>query len=39
MMAGLKGTDIVAVPIEEAVKKWKLVPRELYDSFVTTFNK
>jgi 6-phosphofructokinase 1 len=38
-MVGLQGTEIVAVPIEEAVKQWKLVPRELYDTLVTTFNK
>jgi 6-phosphofructokinase 1 len=38
-MAALQGTDIVAVPIADAVNKWKLVPRALYDEFLTTFNK
>ena len=38
-MVALQGTQIVAVPIEEAVKQWKLVPQSLYDEFVTTFNK
>ena len=37
--AALQGTEIVAVPIQEAVKQWKLVPQALYDEFVTTFNK
>src|SRR5690349_4328050 len=31
MMAALRGDDIVAVPIAEAVAELKLVPRELYD--------
>ena len=38
-MVALQGTEIVAVPIEEAVKQWKLVSRALYDEFTTTFNK
>jgi phosphofructokinase-like protein len=38
-MVAIQGTEILAVPIQEAVKQWKLVPRELYESFVTTFNK
>ncbi len=38
-MVALQGTEIVAVPIQEAVKQWKLVPQALYDEFVTTFNK
>ncbi len=38
-MVALQGTEIVAVPIEDAVKQWKLVSRALYDEFVTTFNK
>lgn len=38
-MVALQGTTIVAVPIEDAVKQWKLVPRSLYDEFTTTFNK
>ena len=38
-MVGLSGTDIKAVPIEDAVKQWKLVPKELYETFLTTFNK
>lgn len=31
MMAALKGDDIKVVSLDEAVKKTKLVPRELYD--------
>jgi phosphofructokinase-like protein len=38
-MVAQQGQNIVAVPIEDAVKQWKLVSRELYDEFVTTFNK
>lgn len=38
-MVAQQGTQIVGVPIEDAVKQWKLVSRELYDEFVTTFNK
>jgi len=38
-MVAQQGTEIVAVPIEDAVKQWKLVPRGLYDEFLTTFNK
>ncbi|MGO8672918.1 MAG: 6-phosphofructokinase [Capsulimonadaceae bacterium] len=38
-MVGLRGIDIVAVPIDEAVKQWKLVPLDLYETFLTTFNK
>ncbi|MBV9852345.1 MAG: 6-phosphofructokinase [Armatimonadetes bacterium] len=38
-MVAQQGTEIVGVPIEEAVKQWKLVPRALYDEFLTTFNK
>jgi phosphofructokinase-like protein len=38
-MVAQQGQNIVAVPIEEAVKQWKLVPRALYDEFLTTFNK
>jgi hypothetical protein len=38
-MVALQGTEVLAVPIEDAVKQWKLVPRELYEEFVTTFNK
>lgn len=38
-MVAQQGTNIVGVPIEEAVKQWKLVSRALYDEFVTTFNK
>ena len=38
-MVALRGTEIVAVPIQEAVKQWKLVPQALYDELYTTFNK
>ena len=38
-MVAQQGTQIVGVPIEDAVKQWKLVSGELYDEFVTTFNK
>ena len=38
-MVAQQGQNIVAVPIEEAVKQWKLVPQALYDEFLTTFNK
>ena len=38
-MVALQGTEIVAVPIQDAVKQWKLVSQALYDEFVTTFNK
>ena len=38
-MVALQGTDVVAVPIQDAVKQWKLVPQALYDEFFTTFNK
>ncbi|HZX44776.1 MAG TPA: 6-phosphofructokinase [Candidatus Nanoarchaeia archaeon] len=31
MMAALRGTDIVAIPLEEAVGKLKTVPKERYD--------
>jgi len=38
-MVAIQGTEIVAVPIQDAVKQWKLVPTELYETFKTTFNK
>ena len=38
-MVALQGTEIVAIPIQDAVKQWKLVPQTLYNEFVTTFNK
>ena len=38
-MVALQGTEIVAVPIQDAVKQWKLVSQALYDEFTTTFNK
>ncbi len=38
-MVALQGTDVVAVPIQDAVRQWKLVPQALYDELVTTFNK
>lgn len=39
MMVAIQGTEIVSVPIQDAVKRWKLVPESLYETFVTTFNK
>ena len=39
VMVAQQGTEILAVPIEDAVKQWKLVPQALYNEFVTTFNK
>jgi len=36
-MAALRGDDIVAVPLEEAVAGLKLVPRELYDRAAAIF--
>ncbi|MEO7716887.1 MAG: ATP-dependent 6-phosphofructokinase [Capsulimonas sp.] len=38
-MVALQGTEIVAVPIQDAVKQWKLVSQDLYDTFLPTFNK
>jgi ATP-dependent phosphofructokinase / diphosphate-dependent phosphofructokinase len=37
MMAALRGDDIVAVPIAEAVAELKLVPRDLYDKAAAFF--
>ena len=37
MMAALRGDEIIAVPIAEAVAELKLVPRELYDQAATFF--
>jgi 6-phosphofructokinase 1 len=37
MMAALRGDDVVAVPIAEAVSELKLVPRELYDQAAVFF--
>ena len=37
MMAALRGDEIVAVPIAEAVAELKLVPRELYDQAAAFF--
>jgi 6-phosphofructokinase 1 len=37
MMAALRGDDIVAVPIADAVSELKLVPRELYDQAAVFF--
>jgi len=31
MMAGLKGDEIVSVPLSEAVSAWKLVPEEMWE--------
>ena len=38
-MAALRGTDIVAVPLEAAVKQLKTVPIELYEEVKTLFSK
>jgi phosphofructokinase-like protein len=38
-MVAQQGTEIVGVPIQDAVKQWKLVPQALYEEFITTFNK
>jgi 6-phosphofructokinase 1 len=37
MMAALRGDDIVAVPLAEAVAELKVVPRELYDRAAAFF--
>jgi 6-phosphofructokinase 1 len=37
MMASLRGDEIVAVPIAEAVAELKLVPQELYDQAAVFF--
>ena len=37
MMAALRGDDIVAVPLAEAVAELKLVPQELYDQAAAFF--
>ena len=39
VMVAQQGTKIVAVPIQDAVKQWKLVSPALYEEFLTTFNK
>ncbi len=39
VMVAQQGLKIVAVPIQDAVKQWKLVSPALYDEFLTTFNK
>ena len=38
-MVALQGTDVVGVPIADAVGKQKIVPQALYDELKTTFNK
>jgi 6-phosphofructokinase 1 len=38
-MVALQGNDVLGVPIEDAVGKQKVVPQELYDTLLTTFNK
>lgn len=38
MMAALHGTEIVPVPLADAVARLKTVPLELYESLRTTFN-
>jgi len=35
--AALRGTEIISVPLKEAVGKRKEVPRELYEETVTPF--
>ena len=39
VMVAQQGLNIVAVPIQDAVKQWKLVSPALYEEFLTTFNK
>jgi 6-phosphofructokinase 1 len=36
-MAALRGADVVAVPLQDAVKELRTVPRELYDLAATFF--
>jgi ATP-dependent phosphofructokinase / diphosphate-dependent phosphofructokinase len=36
-MAALRGADVVAVPLQDAVKELRVVPRELYDLAATFF--
>jgi 6-phosphofructokinase 1 len=38
-MVALQGNDVLGVPIEDAVGKQKVVPQELYQTLLTTFNK
>lgn len=38
-MVALQGTEVLGVPIQEAVGKQKTVPIELYTELTTTFNK
>ncbi len=38
-MVALQGTEVLGVPIEEAVGKQKLVPESLYNELRTTFDK
>lgn len=38
-MASIKKNEIVAVPLEDAVGHWKLVPPELYQELLTLFDK
>lgn len=38
-MVGIRGTDVVTAPLEKAVGTLRTVPRDLYDSIVTLFNK
>jgi ATP-dependent phosphofructokinase / diphosphate-dependent phosphofructokinase len=38
-MVALQGTEVLGVPIEEAVGKQKIVSQELYNELLTTFNK
>jgi 6-phosphofructokinase 1 len=39
LMAALRGTEIVAVPLEEAVRAPKLVPREFYEEARQIFQR
>jgi ATP-dependent phosphofructokinase / diphosphate-dependent phosphofructokinase len=38
-MTAIRGTEVVAVPIEKAVGTLKTVPKELYDTLKTLFSK
>jgi ATP-dependent phosphofructokinase / diphosphate-dependent phosphofructokinase len=38
-MVALQGTEVLGVPIADAVGKQKIVSQELYQSLLTTFNK
>jgi 6-phosphofructokinase 1 len=38
-MVAIQGTEVLGVPIEDAVGVSKIVPQELYNELLTTFNK